>query len=48
VMKLDQKNSDISALLRPFKKQMCDAIPLGSYGLRHISCGHNLKWAVFE
>jgi hypothetical protein len=26
----------------------CDAIPLGRYGLRHISCGHNSKWAFFE
>jgi hypothetical protein len=31
-----------------FRKQTCDAIPLGRYVLRHTSCGHNSKWAFFE
>jgi hypothetical protein len=26
-----------------FRKQMCDAVPLGRYGLRHTSCGHDSK-----
>jgi hypothetical protein len=31
-----------------FRKQTCDTIPLGRYGLRHSSWGHNSKWAFFE
>jgi hypothetical protein len=31
-----------------FRKQTCDAIPLGRYGLRHTCCGHNSQWAFFE
>jgi hypothetical protein len=30
-----------------FRKQTCDTIPLGRYGLRLTSCGHNSKWAFF-
>jgi hypothetical protein len=26
-----------------FRKQTCDAIPLGRYGLRHTSCWHSSK-----
>jgi hypothetical protein len=31
-----------------FRKWTCDAIPLGRYGLRHASCGHNSTWAFLS
>jgi hypothetical protein len=30
-----------------FRRQTCDAIPLGRHGLRHTFCGYNSKWAFF-
>jgi hypothetical protein len=31
-----------------FRKQTCDAIPLGRYGLMHTFCGYNSKRAFFS
>ena len=31
-----------------FRKQICDTIPLGRYGLRHTFCGRKSKWLFFE
>jgi hypothetical protein len=43
-----KRTIDTSPLSLPFQKLDCDAIPLGRYGLRHSSPGHNSKWASFE
>jgi hypothetical protein len=32
-----------SPLVAILEKKACDAIPLGRYGFRHTSCGHNSK-----